>query len=139
MLTISSADDGRRLSAPRDRRQPDGCVLQHTPPDGISFAGVGKQGRLVFIICEPFTAEQRASPEGFDYHLVVEVDRGGSLVSMRHEAEAIEIMSIDYGSLLACAYISHRSGYSATPVCTVLGSPAHTCHSRSCGQARARP
>ena len=90
----------------RDAMERGGYVLQHTPPAGIFFAGVGAMaGRLVFVISEPFTQQQRDSLEGFDFHLVLEIDDSSPLVTMRREADGtVELVAIDYAKLLACAY-----------------------------------
>ena len=90
----------------RDAMERGGYVLQHTPPAGIFFAGVGAMaGRLVFVISEPFTQQQRDSLEGFDFHLVLEIDDSSPLVTTRREADGtVELVAIDYAKLLACAY-----------------------------------
>lgn len=98
------------MASTHDATERDGYLLQHTPPAGISFAGVGTMdGRLVFLIGEPFPPVP--SEEDFDFDLVVEIEVDSPLVtSQRADDGSVELISIDYGRLLACAYNSRTPG-----------------------------
>ena len=87
-------------------------VLRHRPPPGISFVGVGRQpGRLCFVVMDHCTKELSGARDGYDFHVPAEVESRSELVQLEAADDGqLEVVSVDYGRLLICVYLSHLPG-----------------------------
>ena len=111
-------------AAPRDDGTGDSsCMatsfrLQHDPPPGFEFVGVGTgPNTLAFIILEPHGTD---STDGGDFHVHVEFDLrtavDGGFASISGTGQ-VDVLSINYTALLASVYNSHLCGcVRVTPV-----------------------
>ena len=83
---------------------PQAIELRHQPPPGLLFSGLDTGGALIFLLEEPFTKEQVASPEGHDWHVTVSVGRTSSLLQTETSDEDVELVAVshvDYARLIA--------------------------------------